>query len=189
MNQISADLAHCILTTIDNKKVSFESLYAEETTLIFFVRHFGCIFCRERVSSLLRALPLLESQPIKVCVVGNGDIDYASDFVEQLALPFPVYCDLEGDAYRLAGMQRNFGLKLSTLKDAWRSYQSGHRQHKTAGNVWQQGGVLVVTPKGTLLETHADKSAGEYMNIPEFIERVIEKLSSIQEPSSRVELS
>ena len=123
---------------------------------------------------------LSSSHKLKACVVGNGDTDYAIDFVDRLELPFPVYVDLGGDAYRLAGMQRNFGLRLSTIKDAWRSYQAGNRQHKTGGDVWQQGGVLVVTPEGVVLEARADKTAGEYINIPKLIEEVMGGANSPQ---------
>ena len=169
MNNISNELAKCTVKTIDDELIPFSSLYTGHTTFIFFVRHFGCIFCRERVSSLRNALTLLESHQFRACVVGNGTPNAAADFVDHLELPFPVYCDREGHAYRLAGMQRNFGLNLSSVKDAWRSYQSGHRQNKPAGDVWQQGGVIVVTPNGQVLATIADQSAGDYIDIPDLV--------------------
>ena len=172
MNKVSEELANCMLTTIKDESMSFSSIYADRPTLIFFVRHFGCIFCRERVSSLKEALPLLESHQLGACVIGNGSTDVAADFVDHLELPFPVYCDREGSAYRLAGMQKSFGLNLSSVKDAWRSYQAGHRQHKISGNVWQQGGVIVVNSKGVILEVRADQSAGDYIDIHGLVNRL-----------------
>ena len=172
MNTVTPELARCNLKTIEGETISFSSLYRDQTTLIFFVRHFGCIFCRERVSSLAHAQSILDAQQLKAVVIGNGHPHMAKSFVEELGLVFPVFCDQEGTAYRLAGMRRNFGLNLSSIKDAWRSYQSGYRQHKTAGDVWQQGGVLVVNSEGTILEACADQSAGEYIDIPQLIDRI-----------------
>ena len=172
MSDISNELAQCTVKTIEDKLVPFSSLYMGQTTFIFFVRHFGCIFCRERVSSLKDALHLFESNKFRVCVVGNGTPKAAADFIDYLELPFSVYCDRDGHAYSLAGMQRNFGLNLSSVKDAWRSYQSGHRQDKIAGDVWQQGGVIVVSSIGKVLATIADKSAGDYIDIPSLVSKI-----------------
>ena len=172
MNQVSTELAQCTLNTLDHQTISFASLYQDCPTLIFFVRHFGCIFCRERVASLTEALPLIESHGFKAIVIGNGTSYMAEAFVEELKLSVSVYTDQEGQAYTLAGMQRSFGLNLSSVKHAWRSFKSGHRQGKTAGNVWQQGGVLVVKPGGVILEQKADQTAGDYIDIDALVKRI-----------------
>ena len=172
MNQVSAELAECDLKTIEDQTIKFSTIYQHQTTLIVFVRHFGCIFCRERVASLAETLPLLESHHLNAVVIGNGHPYMAEGFVEELQLPFSVYCDRKGEAYRLAGMQRNFGLNVSSVKHAWRSYRAGNRQHKVSGDVWQQGGVLVANTAGQVLEVIADQSAGDYIDIPGLIEKV-----------------
>ena len=177
MTQISSELAQCTLSTIDQQKVTFATLYQDHPTLIFFVRHFGCIFCRERVASLTQALPLLESHHLKAVVIGNGTPHMAQAFVDELKLPFPVYTDQQGDAYTLAGMQRMFGLNLASVKHAWRSYKAGNRQGKIAGNIWQQGGVMPITENGNILEVLADQSAGDYIDIEALVNRVVITLS------------
>ncbi len=173
MNQVSAELAECDLKTIEDQTINFSTIYQRQTTLIFFVRHFGCLFCRERVASLAEALPLLTTHHLNAVVIGNGHPYMAEGFVEELQLPLSVYCDRKGEAYRLAGMQRNFGLNVTSVKHAWRSYRAGNRQHKVSGDVWQQGGVLAVNPAGQVLEAIADQSAGDYIDIPKLVERVV----------------
>ena len=172
MNTITPELAQCTLKTIEDQPVEFASLYRDQTTLIFFVRHFGCIFCRERVAALKEALPLLAPHNLNAVVIGNGHAYMAQSFVDELQLPFEVYSDREAHAYRLAGMQRNFGLNIGSIKHAWRSYKSGSRQGSTAGDVWQQGGVIVVNTEGQVIETQADQSAGDYIDIPALVDRV-----------------
>ena len=173
MNQITPELAQCPLQTTTDQTIEFSSLYHGQSTLIFFVRHFGCIFCRERVASLTHSLPLLASHQLRAAVIGNGPSYMAQGFVEELQLPFPVYCDPQGQAYTLAGMQRNFGLNLSSIKHALRSYRAGHRQKKIAGDIWQQGGVMAVNSTGRIIEIQADQSAGDYIDIPALVNRIV----------------
>ena len=179
MNLIPSELATCTLQTINHQSLLFSELYQSQTTLIFFVRHFGCIFCRERVTSIAQNIALFERHQLHAVVIGNGTSLMAEDFVKELKLSIPVYTDQKGQAYTLAGMKRNFGLNLSSVKDAWRSYKAGNRQGKVAGDVWQQGGVLVVDPQGHILEQHADQNAGEYIDLPALVGRIVAQKKSI----------
>ena len=174
MNMIAPELARCTLKTLEDQSIEFSSLYRDQTTLIFFVRHFGCIFCRERVTSLAQALPLLTPHGLNAVVIGNGHPYMAQGFVDELQLPFEVYSDREAQAYQLAGMQRNFGLNVTSVKHAWRSYRSGNRQTGVKGDPWQQGGVIVVNTEGQVIETLSDKSAGDYIDIPALVDRVVQ---------------
>ena len=47
MEKIVDDLAAATVLNRVGQPVSFRSLYEDGRTLIVFVRHFGCIFCRE----------------------------------------------------------------------------------------------------------------------------------------------
>ena len=174
MNHISPELAQCTLKTIEDQSILFSSLYQDQPTLIFFVRHFGCIFCRERVESLKETLPLLDTHHLKAVVIGNGTAYMAQHFVDELQLPFEVYTNREAQAYHLAGMQRNFGLNVTSIKHAWRSYRGGNRQSGIKGDPWQQGGVIVVNTEGQVIETQQDQNAGDYIDIPALIERVVQ---------------
>ena len=88
MNMIDPELARCTLKTIEDQSIEFSSLYRDQTTLIFFVRHFGCIFCRERVTSLAQALPLLTPHGLNAVVIGNGHPYMAQGFVDELLIIF-----------------------------------------------------------------------------------------------------
>ena len=67
-------------------------------------------------------------------------------------------------AFHAAGMKQG---KLATLgpatwKRGFRAFKEGFRQHRTQGNPWQQGGVLVVDRGGKLLYAYSADSAGDH---------------------------
>jgi predicted methyltransferase len=89
----------------------------------------------------------------------------AQHFVEQFAVRFPVFTDPDRSSYRLAGLKRSLGLGLRTLKHARRAIAAGNSQGKTAGDPWQQGGVLIVDPDGTVVWRHVNGEAGDHADI------------------------
>ena len=161
-------------TVLDNsgQTVSFGSLHRGQTTLIVFVRHFGCIFCRERISELTAAIDELKTLGIKSVIVGNGTPYMAEAFVQSLDLEVPLFTDPSRKTYALAGMQRNFGLGLKTVSQALRSWRSGYRQGAVAGDVWQQGGILLIDEHDHVLEAHHDEGAGDYIDLKALIARM-----------------
>ncbi len=175
MNTVSHELAATTVLNRSGDPVRFGDLYCDATTLIVFVRHFGCIFCRERIAELTEAVPLLAEAGVQTVVIGNGTALMANAFAEELALDVPLYTDPSRKTYELAGMQRNFGLGLKTVGHALRSWRSGHRQGPVAGDVWQQGGVLVVNPDSRILEAYYDRGAGDYIDLANVVERLKHK--------------
>ena len=117
-------------------------IWAHQPTVLVFVRHFGCIFCRERISELKSVLPEIETMGAKAVVIGCGTALMAEDFVESFGVDVPVYTDPSREVFLLAGMKRKFGLGLATVGGAIRAAKAGARQGKTQGDPWQQGGVL-----------------------------------------------
>jgi hypothetical protein len=102
---------------------------------------------------------------VSVVAIGSGTPAMAADFVEQFSVPFPVYTDPERSSYRLAGMKRRLGLGLKTAGRAQRALQGGHRQGRTQGDPWQQGGVLLVDGEGRVSWQHVDDGAGDHASM------------------------
>ena len=97
--------------------------------------------------------------------IGNGTPVMAADFVEQFHVGFPVYTDPSRVTYGLAGLHRRFGLGLETFSRLKRARAVGVSQGATAGDPWQQGGVMVVRPDGEVLYARADEAAGDHAPI------------------------
>lgn len=99
----------------------------------------------------------------ELVVVGNGTVEHLRWFLEDQAPDFPVYTDPELAVYRAAGMRRDAGafLSVKVLKSTLRARRAGYTQPGVKGDPWQQGGVLVILPDGTIAYRHASGYLGD----------------------------
>ncbi len=102
--------------------------------------------------------------------VGNGTPAMAQAFAEQFSVSAPLFTDPSRKAFAAAGMKRRFGLGLKTLRGSRRAMQQGHRQTRTQGDPWQQGGVLVLDGGGAELHRQNADEAGTEIRIPEILD-------------------
>lgn len=107
-------------------------------------------------------------------IVGSGTPEQARAFREQEDVQGTLVTDPTLEAYRLAGMKRGV-MRVFNPKSAvsmFRALGRGHLQGITAGDTWQQGGVLVVAG-GRLRLQHAASEAGQ----PTDFSRVVDALA------------
>lgn len=101
--------------------------------------------------------------------IGSGNALMAADFRQELGLDVPVLVDPRRETYRFLGFKR----QLSMLFDprvylhALRAAKAGFKQRKTAGDPWQQGGVLVVRRGGEVAWSYASATAGDHPPVDE----------------------
>ena len=113
---------------------------------------------------LHRELPAIRSRGAELVVVGQGNSRWARAFRERLALQSPVYVDPERELYRALGMKRGVGsqLTLGALRNYWRALRSGYLPSGLLGDTLQQGGVLVVLPRGRIAYRYLSREAGDH---------------------------
>lgn len=137
--------------------------FSKGPLVVVFVRHYGCLFCRERAAEVRAHRAAIEQRGARIVFVGNGLPAMAREFAAQHADGLPVLSDPTTKAFAVAGMRRGLGtvLRPSMLKNAWRAFRSGHRQTKVQGDPWQQGGALVLGKDGVVLHAQRDCAAGD----------------------------
>ena len=142
--------------------------------VVVFVRHYGCIFCRERAAEVLASRSAIEAKGARIVFVGTGLPAMASEFAAQQAAGLPVLSDPTRRIFELAGMRRGLStiLRLATLLNSWRAFRRGHRQTKVQGDPWQQGGVLVLDRKGEIAHAQRDSAAGDSIDWRRVIEAI-----------------
>jgi hypothetical protein len=143
------------------------SLWRERTAVLVFVRHFGCIHCRAHIAELLAARDRIPN----MIVIGNGSPSFIAGFRDETGWPGPIYTDPTLAAYREAELVRSVGATLDprSLGQAARALFRGQRQGRTQGDQWQQGGVLVVEPSGTVRWRHASGRPGDNASVKQII--------------------
>lgn len=154
------------LTVLDTagRTVRLGDLWRKQPVAIFFVRHFGCMFCREQVGQLRELAPQFAAKGVQLAVVGNGSVADAAEFASELGLTFPLYTDPRLGTYRAAGLKRSLGsiFNFGVVKNAWRARRGGHRQGRVRGDAWQQGGAFLIAPGNEIVFEQRSETGGDH---------------------------
>jgi peroxiredoxin len=155
-------LASC--TVLDERKAvhRLADLWAKQTMVGVWVRHFGCMFCREQVGELREVVPEIHAAGAELVVIGNGSPEAIPGFRAASGYEGPLYTDPRRESYRAAGMKRGLYPSLKLVKNGLRALKHGFRQGKTEGDPFQQGGVLLIAPGGELRWSYISQQAGDH---------------------------
>ena len=157
------DLAKLKILDANDRAIELGSLWHDRTAVLVFLRHFGCLHCREHVAQLLADREAVRGAGAELYVIGNGSPSFIAGFREQTGWTGPIYTDPSLAVYRAAQLKRSIGSTLDprSLTDAWRALRHGSRQGRTQGDQWQQGGTLVVAPSGEVRWHHTSGRPGD----------------------------
>lgn len=178
------------LWTVDGQPVRLRSLWPERKAIAVFVRHFGCLFCRQQVATLLPFESRFAAAGADLVIVGQGSVDDARAFRDELNLTCRVLTDPTLEVYCALDLPRGAGtvFRPSVFLRALRARAQGFRQTRSGGDVLQQGGVLIFDKGGSQLYRFVSRSAGEHPSPHELLD-VLEGVSASTrqvESSSRV---
>jgi hypothetical protein len=175
-------LAAASVQDTDGEPVRLADSWRDHPAVIVWLRHFGCVFCREHVAEVRAARPDIEALHGGIVFVGNGTPRAAAWFQKRFAPDSTVVTDPDLVTYKAIGARSGV---MSTLGPrAWgaglRAFSSGARQTATKGHPFQQGGVLVIAPGDKVLFRHVSGAAGDHAPL----ERVLAALRSADAPSA-----
>lgn len=108
--------------------------------------------------------PELETLGVGLAFVGIGDVDYARDFQKTQKLESPLYIAADLNAYRALNFRKGIASTFSpaAMAHGLRAMSEGYRQGATAGDPWQQGGVLLLRADGTAAWVYRSNEAGDH---------------------------
>lgn len=112
---------------------------------------------------LHRDIDKLRAANLDLYVIGNGTPNFIAGFREQTKYDGPLYTDPSLAVYRAAQLKRGVRRTLDprAIGKTVSAFMQGHRQGRTQGDPWQQGGVLVVAPDGQVKWHHASERPGD----------------------------
>ena len=147
----------------DGREIRLGELWAERTVVLVFVRHFGCLFCREQIAALRPLGERVRSLGAELVLIGHGTIEQAQAFRDE-ARPLAVFTDPTRQAYCAMNMRRGRRtvLTVGVLRRAIRAWRLGFRQSRVAGDPFQQGGVVIVAPTGPERYRFISREAGDH---------------------------
>jgi len=130
------------------------------------------MFCREQVAHYTDEAPTLNALGFDVAIIGNGTAPQLDAFLKTHPTPLPFYTDPKRHSYSHFQLIRGFGgwAGIRMASHGLRAIFGGHRQGLTAGDPFQQGGVIVVEQAGDTVLAHRDETAGDLLNPARLIE-------------------
>ena len=99
-------LSDVTVLDLEGRPVRVGDLWKERRAVLVFVRHFGCLFCRQQVAELTPYLDRIRATGADVFLVGNGTVDDARAFNDEGPLQMRVLTDPTREVYRILETRR-----------------------------------------------------------------------------------
>jgi hypothetical protein len=152
-----------------------ELVEARGPSLLVFLRHFGCIFCKEMLRDVREASRGIAGYP-RVIVFCQAEIDEATAFFAKHWPDAHVICDPTKTFYDGTGLTHGTFAQLfgpSVWACGVRAVTKGNRPGlRVIGDPWTMPGTLAVDEAGTVVWQHTFQHAGDhpdYRRVPELI--------------------
>jgi len=134
-----------------------------EPTLFVFLRHFGCIFCRETLSEM-RAISGSDPRFPKSLFFFQGSPTEGRVFLRRYWPGVPAIADPSASFYEAFGIERS-GLVRMLGPSVWsaqsRARAKGHRNGERSGDIWRMPGVFLCH-ESKILWAHEYGHAGDH---------------------------
>ena len=152
-------------------KVTFQS-----PVLLVFLRHFGCVFCKEALGDLSARRKNFEKAGIRLVFVHMADDETAQEYFSKFHLEGVTYvCDPDQRYYAAFGLYRGTFSQLYGLRTWIRGYklktQKGYNLElaKKLGDSTQMPGVFVIQ-NGQIMESFIHQYAADRPDYDQLVE-------------------
>ena len=165
-------LEDLVLNDYEGHPVRLGDLWSERPAVLVFVRHFGCVFCRELAVDIHRHRHGFADADVELAVIGHGTPEHAREFRRLQNVDLKLLVDPDRKVYELAGAkvatlgeligprQILRGLRATIVSRLKQGSIAVH-QGKIIGHAAQLGGVLVIAPDGSLRYAHLSEESGD----------------------------
>ncbi len=159
---------------ITHKGNDLDTMSKSFPLLLVFLRHFGCIFCREALSDIASLKKTLESKNMQVIFVHMTEPSIAEQYFEEYGLKdIEQIPDAEKRLYRAFGLKMGRFSQLFGLKVWARGYklakESEHNLSlKQVGDNRQMPGVFLIH-KGKVVKQFIHRTVSDLPDYNDFI--------------------
>lgn len=166
-----SELAEHRVLDLSGRAVRLGGEWEDRPAVVVWLRHFGCLLCREQAADLRARIPEIEALGARLVLVGSGEPWHAREFEAERCPGCRVLTDPELGSYRAIGARRGwrFVLNPAGLRASARAFRRGFRQSGVRGTADQLGGVLVLLPGDRIAYSRLSGSAGDHPPVDEVI--------------------
>lgn len=140
------------------EELPLSSLYARERLALVFLRHLGCIFCREHVAQLRRL------KDLNIVFVTLGTIEQTEAFRAKMQSPHRFVCDPEKKLYQHFELPKGGLTQMISPQVFVRAIGAtlqGHRNQSSGGDPLQMPGVFIIDTDGQIVWQHSARHAAD----------------------------
>ncbi|MBL8231849.1 MAG: AhpC/TSA family protein [Bryobacterales bacterium] len=145
--------------------MSLMEMSRRRPTMMVFLRHFGCTFCREALSDLAKSRAEIERSGVGLVLVHMGTEEQAQRFFRRYRMEDVArVSDPQQSLYRAFGLTRGTLANLFGPKVWWRGFQAGlldkHGVGGLVGDGFQMPGAFLVY-HGEVIRSYRHQSAAD----------------------------
>lgn len=157
---------YAIVNLDSGESVNLDSLYADRPLALVFMRHYGCIFCREQLASLR------EFQDDNIVLVGMGDQKATAEFKRRMEVPQTIISDPTKSLFQQFGLRRaSFGqfMNRRVVNRGISALRAGHREGLPNADPMQLAGVFILNRDGEVVFEHRSTDASDSLLGPQIV--------------------
>lgn len=142
---------------------TFADQLGSGTTLLVFLRHFGCIFCRETIADLRAAAEARPDYP-DVLFFFQGSATEGRAFLRRYWPGARAIADPDLELYELFGVRRGTLLESlgpAVIRARFRASAKGHENGERSGDIWRMPGVFAAEA-GRIVWSHVPRHAADH---------------------------
>ncbi len=167
------DSANKFQSIISNKGSSLYDLSTENTVMLIFLRHFGCVFCQEALQDISNNRSNWEKEGIKLVLVHPSDEASGDKYSSQFGLSdIDRISDPDCKLYELFGLVKGSFSQLFGLQTMIRGFQVATKGNlpslKQVGDGFQMPGIFLIR-NGNIRERYIHKNASDRPDYNELI--------------------
>jgi peroxiredoxin len=152
---------------LEGKAVRLSEHWGAGLTALVFMRHVGCVFCREQVKELRDNAGALERAGLSVVTLTPDRPARTRKFVEEYRVPFPTLCDPGRNAYAAYGLTEGTAGQLISPRIVLRGIEAtakGNLPRRPGDNPRQLPGVAIVDGAGRLRHVQRARDASDHLD-------------------------
>jgi peroxiredoxin len=143
--------------------------------LLVFLRHFGCVFCKESLNDISKKRKIIESEGIKIVLVHMADFDMADQYFKKFGIKnIEHVSDPECKYYAMFGLVKGSFSQLMGLKTWIRGFEIAATQQMLPsvariGDGLQMPGIFLIRDSN-VIESFIHNSVADKPNYETFIQ-------------------
>lgn len=158
-----------------NKGNSIADLSDQSPVLLIFLRHFGCIFCKDSMHEIAKRKDKFKKEGIQIVLVHMSDFETASTYFSEMGInDLEHVSDEECKIYAAFGLVKGSFSQLFGLKTWMRGFEIAATKQMLpsmtrVGDGLQMPGIFLIK-EGVIIESFIHNSVADKPNYESFIE-------------------